>query len=167
MEARGNWKKKSWSKSRETETELISQKCQKNPLQFYQGNYFKLEFNRQVYRHFCRHFYRHVATFHRKWTKKWLSLNAILSSKWNNIKPKFVPSRNSIEPVDGAIDQNKSKIIMSEKSSRTSSLNDVDVQTEVKNYSPNPAQNNETEFWKMYLFLYRLSYMYRKYSIYQ
>ena len=65
------------------------------------------------------------------------------------------------------MDQNKSKIIISEKSSRTSSEFDIDVKTEVTDYSPNPAQNNETEFWKMYLFLYRLSYMYRKYSIYQ
>ena len=142
MEARGNWKKKSWSQSRETETELINQKCQKNPLQFYQGNYFKLEFSRQVYRHFCRH----VVTLHRKWTQEWLSLNATFISIWNNKKPKFVPSRNSIEPVDGAMDQNISHI--SEKSSRSSSLNDIDVKTEVQEYSPNPAQNNETEFWK-------------------
>ena len=49
-----------------------------------------------------------------------------------------------MEPLDGAIERRISKTTISEKSSRTSSLNEIEVKSDA--YLPNPAQNNETEF---------------------
>jgi len=64
----------------------------------------------------------------------------------NFIKPNRSPSRNSVEPVDGAMNGEIFSDNFTEKSSITSSLNDIDVKTKVKDNSPNHAQNNETEF---------------------
>ena len=53
-----------------------------------------------------------------------------------------------------------SKITINEKSSRTSSLNDIEINSVTKNDFPHPAQNDETEFWKqVFIFIQIILYV--------